>query len=130
MSPANPRIGVVGHVEWVLFGYADAVPQAGEIVHFRDPFEEVARMQRHMNTLSRRMDDLFYRDADDMDVDWESDEERPRCRCGKGITQQSHERRPGSRRQQLNQHPGRVAAAPGPRVVARVGQHHRTAAAR
>ena len=42
MSPANPRIGVVGHVEWVLFGYAEAVPQAGEIVHLRDPFEEPA----------------------------------------------------------------------------------------
>lgn len=42
MSPASPRIGVVGHVEWVLFGYADAVPDAGEIVHLRDPFEEPA----------------------------------------------------------------------------------------
>ena len=42
MSPASPRIGVVGHVEWVLFGYADAPPVAGEIIHFREPFEEPA----------------------------------------------------------------------------------------
>ena len=39
---AGPRIGVVGHVEWVLFGYAAAVPDAGDIVHLRDPFEEPA----------------------------------------------------------------------------------------
>lgn len=38
----EPRIGVVGHVEWVLFGYADTVPETGEIVHLRDPFEEPA----------------------------------------------------------------------------------------
>ena len=42
MSSTHPRIGVVGHVEWVLFGYASAPPSAGEIVHFRDPFEEPA----------------------------------------------------------------------------------------
>ena len=38
----GPRIGVVGHVEWVLFGYADAVPRMGDILHLRDPFEEPA----------------------------------------------------------------------------------------
>lgn len=42
MASGGPRIGVVGHVEWVLFGYADAVPAAGEIVHLREPFEEPA----------------------------------------------------------------------------------------
>ena len=42
MSASGPRIGVVGHVEWVLFGYAARVPVAGEIVHLRDPFEEPA----------------------------------------------------------------------------------------
>lgn len=36
---AGPRIGVVGHVEWVLFGRAAAVPSQGEIVHLREPFE-------------------------------------------------------------------------------------------
>ena len=41
MAP-GPRIGVVGHVEWVLFGHADAAPSAGEILHLRDPFEEPA----------------------------------------------------------------------------------------
>lgn len=39
---AGPRIGVVGHVEWVLFGYADVVPATGAIVHLREPFEEPA----------------------------------------------------------------------------------------
>ena len=39
---AGPRIGVVGHVEWVLFGYADVVPSTGDIVHLREPFEEPA----------------------------------------------------------------------------------------
>lgn len=36
---AGPRIGVVGHVEWVLFGRAAAAPAQGEIVHLREPFE-------------------------------------------------------------------------------------------
>ncbi|MGI9116349.1 MAG: PfkB family carbohydrate kinase [Gaiellales bacterium] len=42
MSAARPRIGVVGHVEWVLFGSAPTPPSAGEIVHLSDPFEEPA----------------------------------------------------------------------------------------
>ncbi len=36
------HIGVVGHVEWVLFGHAPAPPAAGQIVHLADPFEEPA----------------------------------------------------------------------------------------
>ncbi len=36
---AGPRIGVVGHVEWVLFGRAPAPPAQGQIVHLREPFE-------------------------------------------------------------------------------------------
>ena len=42
MSGSRPRIAVVGHVEWVLFGYAAAPPAAGQIVHLADPFEEPA----------------------------------------------------------------------------------------
>jgi ribokinase len=33
---------VVGHVEWVQFARVPRVPQAGEVVHARDPFEEPA----------------------------------------------------------------------------------------
>ncbi len=36
---AGPRIGVVGHVEWVLFGRAPAPAAQGQIVHLREPFE-------------------------------------------------------------------------------------------
>lgn len=36
------RLGVVGHVEWVLFGRAPAPPAAGQIAHLADPFEEPA----------------------------------------------------------------------------------------
>ncbi len=42
MGDPAPRIAVVGHVEWVLFGSAPAVPGAGEILHLADPFEEAA----------------------------------------------------------------------------------------
>ncbi len=35
-------MGVVGHVEWVEFARVDHVPQAGEVVHAREPFEEPA----------------------------------------------------------------------------------------
>jgi ribokinase len=44
MSPEKlvPRVAVVGHVEWVQFGHVAHVPQAGEIVHASDPFEEPA----------------------------------------------------------------------------------------
>jgi len=38
----NPRVAVVGHVEWVRFARVQHVPRAGEIVHARDPFEEPA----------------------------------------------------------------------------------------
>jgi|SRR5580700_224249 ribokinase len=41
--PANrPRVAVVGHVEWVRFARVPHVPQAGEVAHARDPFEEPA----------------------------------------------------------------------------------------
>ncbi|HEY2282812.1 MAG TPA: PfkB family carbohydrate kinase [Solirubrobacteraceae bacterium] len=36
------RVAVVGHVEWVRFARVSHMPQAGEIVHARDPFEEPA----------------------------------------------------------------------------------------
>jgi ribokinase len=38
----EPRVAVVGHVEWVRFARVSHMPQAGEIVHARDPFEEPA----------------------------------------------------------------------------------------
>src|ERR671929_1176878 len=36
------RIVVVGHVEWVEFARVDHVPQAGEIVHATETWEEAA----------------------------------------------------------------------------------------
>lgn len=42
MSPTRPKIAVVGHVEWVLFGRAAAPPTSGAIVHLAEPFEEPA----------------------------------------------------------------------------------------
>ena len=33
------RVAVVGHLEWVSFGYVDRVPLAGQIVHASDAFE-------------------------------------------------------------------------------------------
>ena len=41
MQPA-PRFAVVGHVEWVQFARVQRVPDAGEVVHARAPFEEPA----------------------------------------------------------------------------------------
>ena len=38
MTP--PRVGVVGHVEWVEFARVPHVPRAGEIVHATDVFSE------------------------------------------------------------------------------------------
>jgi len=38
----QPKLAVVGHVEWVRFARVPHVPQPGEIVHARDPFEEPA----------------------------------------------------------------------------------------
>jgi ribokinase len=38
----GPKVAVVGHVEWVQFAHVDHVPQAGEVVHARDAFEEPA----------------------------------------------------------------------------------------
>jgi ribokinase len=38
----EPKVAVVGHVEWVQFARVSHVPRAGEIVHASDPFEEPA----------------------------------------------------------------------------------------
>ncbi len=42
MQANRPRVAVVGHVEWVRFARVPHVPQAGEVVHARDLFEEPA----------------------------------------------------------------------------------------
>jgi ribokinase len=38
----QPKVAVVGHVEWVQFAHVQHVPSAGEVVHASDPFEEPA----------------------------------------------------------------------------------------
>jgi ribokinase len=40
--PSQPKVAVVGHVEWVTFARVPHVPQAGEVMHALDPFEEPA----------------------------------------------------------------------------------------
>jgi ribokinase len=40
MSSASPRVGVLGHIEWVQFASVEHVPLAGEVAHASDPFEE------------------------------------------------------------------------------------------
>jgi ribokinase len=42
VNPRQPKLAVVGHVEWVTFAHVPHVPQAGEVMHARDPFEEPA----------------------------------------------------------------------------------------
>jgi ribokinase len=42
MSSRQPKVAVVGHVEWVQFAHVAHVPRAGEVVHAHDPFEEPA----------------------------------------------------------------------------------------
>jgi ribokinase len=42
MDPGRVRVGVVGHVEWVQFARVPHVPDAGEVVHAHDSFEEPA----------------------------------------------------------------------------------------
>jgi ribokinase len=39
---SEPKVAVVGHVEWVQFARVSHVPCAGEVVHASDPFEEPA----------------------------------------------------------------------------------------
>jgi ribokinase len=39
---ARRRVASVGHVEWVQFARVEHVPQAGEVAHAKDPFEEPA----------------------------------------------------------------------------------------
>jgi ribokinase len=42
MAARQPRVAVVGHVEWVQFARVPHVPRAGEVLHARDLFEEPA----------------------------------------------------------------------------------------
>ncbi len=42
MRSQQPKVAVVGHVEWVRFARVEHVPGAGEVVHASDPFEEPA----------------------------------------------------------------------------------------
>jgi ribokinase len=42
MRAGAPRVAVVGHVEWVRFARVSHIPEAGEVAHARDPFEEPA----------------------------------------------------------------------------------------
>jgi ribokinase len=42
VSRSTPKVAVVGHVEWVQFARVARVPQAGDVVHAHDPFEEPA----------------------------------------------------------------------------------------
>lgn len=42
MRSGQPRVAVVGHVEWVQFARVPHVPSAGEVVHAGDAFEEPA----------------------------------------------------------------------------------------
>ena len=42
MLNKQPKVAVVGHVEWVQFARVQHVPSAGEVVHASDPFEEPA----------------------------------------------------------------------------------------
>jgi ribokinase len=39
---ARPRVGVVGHVEWLDFAVVPRLPRPGEILHAREHFEEPA----------------------------------------------------------------------------------------
>ena len=40
--PASPDVAVVGHIEWVEYARVERVPEAGEIVHARETWEEAA----------------------------------------------------------------------------------------
>jgi ribokinase len=42
VQSGQPKVAVVGHVEWVTFAHVPHIPKAGEIVHAQDPFEEPA----------------------------------------------------------------------------------------
>jgi ribokinase len=42
VQASRPKVAVVGHVEWVTFARVPHVPQAGEVMHAHDPFEEPA----------------------------------------------------------------------------------------
>lgn len=42
MPADQPKVAVVGHVEWVTFARVPHIPTAGEIVHAESPFEEPA----------------------------------------------------------------------------------------
>jgi ribokinase len=42
VQPKQPSVAVVGHVEWIQFARVPHVPQAGEVMHAHDGFEEPA----------------------------------------------------------------------------------------
>jgi ribokinase len=42
VNPSQPKVAVVGHIEWVRFARVGHVPRAGEVIHAREPFEEPA----------------------------------------------------------------------------------------
>ncbi len=42
MSDTRPRVGVVGHVEWISFAVVDRLPRPGEIAHARESLELAA----------------------------------------------------------------------------------------
>ncbi|MGA9874902.1 MAG: PfkB family carbohydrate kinase, partial [Solirubrobacteraceae bacterium] len=42
MQNRQPKVAVVGHVEWVRFARVPHVPRAGEVTHAHDSFEEPA----------------------------------------------------------------------------------------
>ena len=59
-----PRVGVVGHIEWIQFAVVPRVPVAGEIVHASATFElaagggavaaaHLAQARRHGDVLHR-----------------------------------------------------------------------------
>jgi ribokinase len=42
VNPSQPKVAVVGHIEWVRFARVGHVPRAGDVIHAREPFEEPA----------------------------------------------------------------------------------------
>jgi ribokinase len=42
VASSQPKVAVVGHVEWVQFGHVEHLPRAGEVAHATDAFEEPA----------------------------------------------------------------------------------------
>jgi ribokinase len=42
VASSQPKVAVVGHVEWVQFGHVEHLPRAGEVAHATAAFEEPA----------------------------------------------------------------------------------------